>query len=232
MAWGRLKLCRSGTRNLSVIGGLRSYCCFYALPLLGGRAAACDANVPPSRSMASTDKADAAARAWLPLAVAPRPTCRLSFRPRPSRTSGMPGRRRSKPSQKGHARGTTQVVPFALRADRGPEDQDGIPMAYITTAAAAGRSPACRAMAERSRGGRCPGGNSHFAFTTLTHEVMRSWMLDGGKPAAMAVEPIDRLPGRKQWHDRRPSVQHSTHGFARRRHECPFRCPNALYAAP
>ena len=104
-----------------------------------------------------------------------------------------------------------------------PEDQDGIPMAYIQ------RRP-WRLVVDlpvvsrwQGRGQSMPGlGNSHFAFTTLTHEVMRSWML-AGQASAVAVEPIDRLLGRKQRHHQRPSVQHSTHGPARRRHERPFR---------
>ncbi|HEY4313460.1 MAG TPA: cytochrome c [Pirellulales bacterium] len=64
-----------------------------------------------------------------------------------------------------------------------PEDEAGIPMAYIDDGRG-GWSLTCLSCHGGKVAGRSmPGlGNSHFAFTTLTHEVMRAWMLDGGKP--------------------------------------------------
>ena len=64
------------------------------------------------------------------------------------------------------------------------EDQAGIPMAYISDGRG-GWSLTCLSCHGGKVAGRSmPGlGNSHFALATLTHEVMRSWMLAGGKPA-------------------------------------------------
>ena len=113
-----------------------------------------------------------------------------------------------------------------------PEDQDGIPMAYIDDGRG-GWSLTCLSCHGGKVAGRSmPGlGNSHFAFTTLTHEVMRGWMLDGGKPAPWQLSRLT-AHWREQRHDRRPSVQHSTHGPPRRRDERPFRRANATLRAP
>jgi mono/diheme cytochrome c family protein len=74
-----------------------------------------------------------------------------------------------------------------------PEDPEGIPMAYISDGRGGWALTCLSCHGGKVAGRPMPGlGNSHFAFKTLTHEVIRAWMLDSGKP-----EPwqLSRLTG-------------------------------------
>jgi mono/diheme cytochrome c family protein len=64
-----------------------------------------------------------------------------------------------------------------------PEAPDGIPMAYVADGKGGWSLTCLSCHGGKVAGQSMPGlGNSHFAFKTLTHEVIRSWMLDKGKP--------------------------------------------------
>ena len=64
-----------------------------------------------------------------------------------------------------------------------PEDPDGIPMAYVSDGQGGWSLTCLSCHGGKVAGQSMPGlGNSHFAFKTLTDEVMRSWMMSGGKP--------------------------------------------------
>jgi mono/diheme cytochrome c family protein len=65
-----------------------------------------------------------------------------------------------------------------------PEDPDGIPMAYISDGRGGWALTCLSCHGGKVAGRSMPGlGNSHFAFKTLTEEVIRAWMISGGKPA-------------------------------------------------
>ena len=72
-----------------------------------------------------------------------------------------------------------------------PDNRDGIPMAFVDDGRG-GWSLTCLSC----HGGKVAGqliaglGNSHFAFKTLTHEVIRSWMLAGDKPQAWQLSRL------------------------------------------
>ena len=64
-----------------------------------------------------------------------------------------------------------------------PEDPQGIPMAYLSDGRGGWALTCLSCHGGKVAGRSMPGlGNSHFAFKTLTHEVIRAWMLDSGKP--------------------------------------------------
>ena len=74
-----------------------------------------------------------------------------------------------------------------------PDDPDGIPMAYVSDGRGGWSLTCLSCHGGKVAGQSMPGlGNSHFAFKTLTHEVIRAWMLDAGKPAPWQ---LSRLTG-------------------------------------
>ncbi|MBI2824983.1 MAG: cytochrome c [Planctomycetia bacterium] len=72
-----------------------------------------------------------------------------------------------------------------------PEDPDGMPMAFIPDARGDWSLTCLSCHGGKVAGRPIPGlGNSHFAFQTMTHEVIRTWLAASGKPQAWQINRL------------------------------------------
>lgn len=193
---GAIEVMSLRARNLSAVGTFLILATFFphVASCSADEPAGCDAKGPIARAVASTD-ADAAARGYQLLRGKP-------YLPAEFPASAFDNIWRAWPSAlQGAAKEATPEERRKMALSRyglieAPEDPAGIPMAYISDGRG-GWSLTCLSCHGGKVAGRSmPGlGNSHFAFTTLTHEVMRAWMLAGGKPAPWQLSRLTAYLG-------------------------------------